>query len=323
MVLLCFSFLFCTFDLLFMHPALAAWQEISGYRNIHQPFYNGTGKLRLAIRRFDVAGTPHVLLVNPWTFETAVMPVASLTTAETPAAQATLSASPFEQAVTRYSSPPYRLQNHGAVRTAHPVDGMFLTVDMCPSKKPFERGLFTKLVELSRSTRKPTPLALAMTGSWLKNHRDDLAWIVRQIKEGGLEVTWVNHSYTHPYEPGTPLERNFLLSPGIDFEREVLATEQIMLENGLVPSPFFRFPGLVADGRLLEKLGRLTLIPVGSDAWLAKGEQPTNGSFILVHGNGNEPPGIARVMPLLQDKRLRLLPLREAFASPRQETDKE
>jgi len=68
---------------------------------------------------------------------------------------------------------------------------------------------------------------------------------------------------------------------------------------------------------VLEKLQQLSLIPIGSDAWLAKGEQPRPGSFVLVHGNGNEPAGIARVMPLLREGGLRLLPLREAFA-PRQ-----
>jgi len=154
-----------------------------------------------------------------------------------------------------------------------------------------------------------------MTGSWLANHRDELAWLVGQIREGKLAVTWVNHSYSHPYEPKAPLERNFLLTPGSDFEREVLATEQLLLENGLLPAPFFRFPGLVADGRLLEKLRRLALIPIGSDAWLAKGENPTSGSFILVHGNGNEPQGIKKIMPLLRkEEGIRLLPLGRAFA---------
>ena len=84
----------------------------------------------------------------------------------------------------------------------------------------------------------------------------------------------------------------------------------LLLENGLIPSPFFRFPGLVADGGLLEKLRQLSLIPIGSDAWLAKGENPANGSFILVHGNGNEPQGVRKLLPLLRgENHLRLLPL--------------
>jgi peptidoglycan/xylan/chitin deacetylase (PgdA/CDA1 family) len=194
------------------------------------------------------------------------------------------------------------------------VDGMFLTVDLCPSKRPFERAFFEAVADLAEKNGKATPVALAMTGVWLQQHKEELGWIEREIRQGKLAVTWVNHSYDHPYDPKAPLERNFLLSPGTDFERQVLATEALMLENGLLPSPFFRFPGLVADGVLLEKLRRLSLIPIGSDAWLAKGEAPKTGSFILVHGNGNEPQGIARVLPLLkQNHGLRLLPLCEAF----------
>ena len=149
----------------------------------------------------------------------------------------------------------------------------------------------------------------------LEQHQDELDWLKREIRQGKLAVTWVNHSYHHAYDPKAPLERNFLLTPGTDFEREVLDTEVLMLANGLLPSPFFRFPGLVADGRLLGKLRSLSLIPVGSDAWLAKGEAPKRGSFILVHGNGNEPQGIARVLPLVRETPgLRLLPLKAAFA---------
>lgn len=306
--------LFFAVTLLFAMPALAVEGKITGYRDIFQPCYDGAGELRFAIRRYEASGKPQVLLVNPRTFETAVAPISSLKVFEAPVGLAQIRATPFDRALTRYSSPPYRLQNHGAVRADLPVDGMFLTVDMCPSRRPFEKEFFTAVAGLSRQNDRATPLAIAMTGNWLENHKDELAWIVNQIKEGKLAVTWVNHSTTHPYEPKTPLERNFLLSPGVDFEREVLATEQLLLENGLTPSPFFRFPGLVADGKVLEKLRQLSLIPIGSDAWLAKGEVPKTGSFILVHGNGNEPAGIARVLPLLRDGRIRLLPLREAFA---------
>jgi hypothetical protein len=309
--------LFFAGTLLFSSPAPAAAGTITGYRSIFQPCYDGAGELRFAIRRYKIAGRPHVLLVNPKTFETTVAPIASLNDFEAPVGLAAIQATPFDRALTRYTSPPYRLQNHGAVRAALPADGMFLTVDMCPSRRPFEKEFFTAVAGLSRRSGRPTPVALCMTGLWLENHRDELAWLVQQVRDGRLAITWVNHSFTHPYDPKTPLARNFLLSPGIDFEREVLATEQLMLANGLVPSPFFRFPGLVADGMVLEKLRQLSLIPIGSDAWLAKGEQPKQGSFILVHGNGNEPAGIARILPLLRDGGLRLLPLREAFA-PRQ-----
>jgi hypothetical protein len=307
--------------LLFTSSVLAMEGSITGYRSIFHPCYDSAGELRFAVRRYEIAGTPHVLLINPKTLETTVSPIASLKAFDAPVGPTEVQATPFDRALIRYTSPPFRLQNHGAARAALPVDGMFLTVDMCPSKRPFEKEFFSAVAGLSRRSGQATPLAICMTGSWLENHRDDLAWLVQQVRDGRLAITWINHSFTHPYDPKKPLARNFLLSPSIDFEREVLATEQLMLENGLVPSPFFRFPGLVADGKLLEKLRHLSLIPIGSDAWLAKGEQPRSGSFILVHGNGNEPAGITRVMPLLRNGGLRLLPLAEAFAPPQHGAD--
>ena len=307
---------------LFLLPALlctgaafaAGTPAVTGYRPVFRPGHDRAGVLQIAIREFRRGAIPQLLLVNPETLETSVVRVSALDTSRTPAA-AIIRNTPFIIALDRSTAPPYRLQNHGAVRAPLPADGMFLTVDMCPSTRPFEKEFFAAVAGLSQKSGRATPLAIAMTGSWLVNHRNELAWLVGQIQEGKLAATWVNHSYNHPYEPKAPLERNFLLTPGSDFEREVLATEQLLLENDLLPSPFFRFPGLVADGRLLEKLRQLALIPIGSDAWLAKGENPTSGSFILVHGNGNEPQGIRKIMPLLRKgEGIRLLPLGRAFA---------
>jgi hypothetical protein len=140
-------------------------------------------------------------------------------------------------------------------------------------------------------------------------------------KKGSLSITWVNHSFSHPYDAGKPLEENFLLKPGVDFEKEVLKTEEALMKRGLLPSPFFRFPGLVADKGLLERLKSLSLIPVGAHAWLAKGEEPRAGSIILVHGNGNEPAGVKKLIEFFETKKkelesseLRFLPLKDAIA---------
>jgi hypothetical protein len=135
----------------------------------------------------------------------------------------------------------------------------------------------------------------------------------REAAEGRLAITWVNHSYHHTYDPKEALGHNFLLTPGTDFAGEVLELEQLMLSRGLVPSPFFRFPGLVSDAATVKRLREFSLIPIGSDAWLAKGESPRPGSFILVHGNGNEPKGIKLLLPMLKSGELHLLPLPEAF----------
>ena len=95
---------------------------------------------------------------------------------------------------------------------------------------------------------------------------------------------------------------NFLLEHGTDMNYEALEAEKLMLKNGLVPSVFFRFPGLVSDQQLVFKITGFGLIPIGSDAWLAKGQQPQAGSIVLIHGNGNEPVGVQDFIKLLRSK---------------------
>lgn len=292
-------------------PVNAA-ERISGYKAIFRPCRDSAGHLAVAIRQFLLGSDSHLLLVNPTTLETALVPAAATSPASAEDAES-VARSPFVAALARLTANP-KLQNAGLVHAESPQPGVFLTVDMCPSKKPFEKEMFVAVGNLS-GKEGAVPLAVAMTGKWLERHPDELNWLKEQVAAGHLAITWVNHSYSHPYEPAKPYRFNFLLSIGVNLEEEVLSTERALLEKGLIPSPFFRFPGLVADRGLLDKLRQLSLIPVGSDAWLAKGETPVNGSIILVHGNGNEPQGIARLLPLLRgDHPPKLLPLQKAVA---------
>ena len=151
----------------------------------------------------------------------------------------------------------------------------------------------------------------------MEHHAQDLTWLKEQVQDNHLAITWVNHSYDHPYTPNIPADYNFLLSPGVDFQAQVLRTEVALLERGLVPSPFFRFPGLVSNAEMVEQLRGLSLIPIGSDAWLAKGQRAREGSFILVHANGNEPLGVSRFLRLRHRRPdVTLLPLPTAFSAP-------
>lgn len=94
-----------------------------------------------------------------------------------------------------------------------------------------------------------------------------------------------------------------IINPEVtDMNYEILETEKAMLKNGLLPSVFFRFPGLVSDQQLVYKLTDYGLIPIGTDAWLAKGQQPQAGSIVLIHGNGNEPTGVNDFIKLLQSE---------------------
>jgi len=310
-----FIFFFLASLILTYAPLAAETASITDYRPIFRAGRDSSGQIRIAIREYKSNNVPYLLIVNPANLETSAVKASAFDFTGNISLD-TLRNTSFVKTLDRYTALPCKLQNHGAAHAEYPVTGMFLTVDLCPSRRPFEKYFFTILGDLSRENGAGTPVAIAVTGMWMENHRDELAGIIQQIREGRLVVTWVDHSATHPFNPGIPLERNFLLSPDIDLEHEVSETEQLLLKNGLIPSPFFRFPGLVADGKLLQKLRELALIPVGSDAWLAKGEIPTSGSFILVHGNGNEPLGISKVLQLLHNPgEVKLLPLGDAFTA--------
>ena len=308
------------FSLLFLLPLLISWlpapasagveAHITEYRVIRTPARDASGRLLLAIRSFRSDGAAHLLVVDPVTFQSLDLPAATLKLSGA-AAEPSLRSSPFMRALERYDSPPYPLQNGGATRAEAKVDGMFLTVDLCPSRRPFERELFQALAATGKGV--PVPVAVSISGVWLAKHPEEFSYLKRESAAGRLAITWMNHSFHHVYDPRAPLVRNFLLTPGTDFSSEVLELEKLLLARGVVPSPFFRFPGLVSDAATVARLRELSLIPIGSDAWLAKGESPGKGSFILVHGNGNEPKGVKLFLPMLKSGDLHLLPLPEAF----------
>jgi hypothetical protein len=179
-------------------------------------------------------------------------------------------------------------------------DGSFITGDLCPSRKPLDRDL----LEVLKTIGPRTPVALAISGLWLTRHGADFQWLQEQARSGALEITWVNHSYHHPYAPGRPLANNFLLTPGFDTQSEILDTERLLIANGETPSIFFRFPGLVSDAALMQAVRRDHLVVLGSDGWLVFAPPLRPGAILLIHPNGNEHPGLRLFVKLLDKGRL-------------------
>jgi hypothetical protein len=165
-----------------------------------------------------------------------------------------------------------------------------------------DKRIFTDIFTEFKKVERPVPIALSVTGIWMHQHPQDLAWLKQMQANREIYITWINHSFNHRVSLKAPLKENFLLEPGTDISYEVLETEKAMLKNGLLPSVFFRFPGLVSDQQLVYRITEFGLIPVGTDAWLAKGQQPQAGSIVLIHGNGNEPTGVNDFIKLLQSK---------------------
>ncbi|MGE0197093.1 MAG: polysaccharide deacetylase, partial [Methylocystis sp.] len=267
------------------------------------------GVSRLAIRRMNVDGTPLILTVDPQSLQTSLERAACWRCAET---------SDAAQAETRYlktlrpppdPARPAALVNAGLIHGAGA--GAFVTGDLCPSRKRLDRSFFEKLA--AQGPR--TPVTLAVSGAWLQRHRADFAWLREKERTGALAIVWANHSYTHPYVARLPDSRNYLMRRGVDLDREIFETEKLIIAQGETPSVFFRFPGLVADAELLERVRSRHLAPLGADGWLALGLRPRPGSIVLVHPNGNEPAGL-RLFQRLVETGAMPLPLRPINDAP-------
>ena len=181
--------------------------------------------------------------------------------------------------------------------------GIVISIDLCQSHKPYEKKLFLALEELGHKQGKPVPIAVSIAGGWIRKHQAELA----AIKKMYLNITWVNHSYTHP------VANDFLNDPNVDFRHEVLANIELMKQNGLKPSKYFRFPGLRHNALRLKQLYELGYTNLDADAWLAKGQKIKAGSIILIHGNGNEEPGVVDkfIAYLKQENKYKIVPLDE------------
>lgn len=293
--------------------------SISDYQPTFFPAYH-KNDLVIAIRSYFIKDQLYFLIVNPYTFKTESVTANQLSTRKPDQAgryftRKALNRSPYLRALTRSISGPYPLENAGIVKAYYPIEGQFLTIDLCPSSKPFETEFFQALVARSDQLHHPIPIAISLSGLWLITHPQEFVWLQTQQVNHKLDITWINHSFTHVYYRDLPNANNFLLSPETNFDSEVLTLEKLLLQRGELPSVFFRFPGLISNRKLIHRLcDRFGLIPVGANAWLARHEPIEAGSFILVHGNSNEPAGIAKIMPLLSH--LHLHPLDVAFKQP-------
>jgi hypothetical protein len=246
-----------------------------------------------------------MLMVNPQTLETKVdepkyYQVKDMSIAEV---RDMFKNMPYERALAKAEKQSVNIQDAGIEMGMPKEAGVSLTADLCPSHRPLDKKIFTDLFTEFQKVEKPAPIALSITGIWMRQHPKDLEWLKMMERNHEIYITWINHSFNHRVSKTAPLKRNFLLEPGTDINYEVLETEKAMLKNGLQPSVFFRFPGLISDRQLVNKItADFGLITVGTDAWLAKGQQPQAGSIVLIHGNGNEPVGVADFINLLRAK---------------------
>jgi hypothetical protein len=283
--------------------AQTGYLHIKNYREFYG-WAHATPQDRMILRKFTNNGKTFLLMVNPLTLETEVndSDFYQVKPMDMAAARAFFKTTPYQKALAKAEKQSVTIQDAGIERGMPQEAGISLTADLCPSHRPLDRIIFTDIFNEFGKVERPVPVALSITGIWMRQHQPDLNWLKQMEEKREISITWINHSFNHQVSNTKPLKENFLLEPGTDINYEVLETEIAMLQNGLMPSVFFRFPGLVSDQQLVNRITDFGLIPIGTDAWLAKGQQPQAGSIVLIHGNGNEPVGVQDFIKLLKAK---------------------
>ncbi len=287
----------------FVAQAQANFTKIENYKVYYGVATHFPRELMI-LRSFDNYGKHYLLLVNPQTLETRIdesdfYQVRPMNMVQ---ARAFFITTPYQKALKKAEKQSVAIQDAGIEIGMPKETGISLTADLCPSHRPLDKQIFTDIIAEFKKVEQPVPVALSITGVWMRQHPQDLDWLKKMQADKEIYITWINHSFNHRVSLKEPLKENFLLEPGTDINYEVLETEKAMLKNGLLPSVFFRFPGLVSDQQLVYRITDFGLIPIGTDAWLAKGQQPQAGSIVLIHGNGNEPVGVKDFINLLHSK---------------------
>lgn len=257
------------------------------------------------LRKFNKAGQVYYLSLNPQNLQTQIIPAGKTIFKTVKWSQMLdyIRDTPYGKAINFIYSAPPLLQDAGIIHGFAKEKGITLTIDLCPSHKPLDRVIFNSLINEFKKAEKPVPVAISITGLFILNHSNDIAWLKSLVNNGEISITWINHTYNHHFNPKAPLLSNFLLEPHTNLYYEIIQTEIAMLQHGLLPSAFFRFPGLISDQKIIDQVISFGLIPIGSDAWLAKGQKASEGSIVLIHGNGNEPIGVNDFIKLLQNKK--------------------
>lgn len=273
----------------------SAQTGINGYAAI-----NSDGRLKSdkrlvhLFRKFQLDGSPKFLGIDCQTLQVLLLDAGSFQC--DPSYARDTQASRYGKALEVSSKFLGHLEGNGMTHALPGApSGVFLTADLCPSHRHrLDRSFFKRLAQIQSNTQNAVPIGIAVTGDWLQSHEKEFEYLKDLENRGTLKITWINHTYHHPTRVGRRLsaEENFSPMKSADPSEEVLGLEVSLLQRGELPSPYFRFPDLVADADWMRTIKNLSLITVGSDSWLAKGETPRPGSIILVHANGNEPKGI-------------------------------
>ncbi len=169
------------------------------------------------------------------------------------------------------------------------VTNLILTTDLCPIRTNYNWDFFTELISYQKKHNIHIPLVIFFTGRWIQSNPASF----QQIRKSGLPFIAGNHTFSHHI-----LKDKYTVA---EFEKDVLKNETVLLEKGILPSPFFRFPGLKYQLPYLQALDRMSLLPVDVAIWMGQKVIPDWG-VILVHSNGVENVEVQRLKKYLKQQ---------------------
>ncbi|WP_419765031.1 MAG: hypothetical protein ACNI28_01220 [Arcobacter sp.] len=289
---------FVIFFVVFFIPLNADIQiDTSQIKNyiVKKEFYT-QGKNRFMIfRSYTYKENSYFLLINLDSLKTSII---SNTQKEKlkKSGKSILSNSNYSKLVAKVFKNSSILSNAGINKSLHKKKNeIYLTIDMCPSsKKGYEKELFEEYLK-STEINKKIPISIAITYRWVKDHKKEFFSL---IHNENLDITWINHSKNHYYNPIEKLSKNFMLNSKTNLREEVIEVEKLLILNNLTPSILFRLPGLISNQKLINSLVyEFSLIPLGTNNWLVKSDKEvSNGDIILIHGNLNEKEGVEKLI---------------------------
>ena len=112
-----------------------------------------------------------------------------------------------------------------------------VTVDLCWSLRPMEQDFLTNLPSMMPSSG-AAPATIFVSGRWIEQHPTEMETLVGLEQEHGATLIWGLHSWVHPKDGG------FMNDLSVSEVREdALRLERKLLEWGIVPTVYYRFPG--------------------------------------------------------------------------------
>ncbi|MEJ5283460.1 MAG: polysaccharide deacetylase family protein [Brevinematales bacterium] len=182
---------------------------------------------------------------------------------------------------------------------------VLLTTDLCPTDEPLDTNFYKAIAETEKNTSNKIVFIIFFSGKWIEMHKNEFDW----IKTNNFNFISGNHTYSHYI-----IKEKF---PNSELRNEIIKTELIMLKNGLIPSCFFRFPGLKYNPENLAILYEMNLLPLSVNFWGGQKSYPQK-SILLVHSNGSVPIEVKKFIKFLKEiktKNIKFVPPEKWFKS--------